>query len=322
VTYRVIFLPLLALADSMKRFAAGSQETRAKVPAGNELASAAAAFNDMADLIVQGRSRMLEFLRTVAQELRDPARVIQISLEECTPGKPPLPPDKLQTRLAVVCQQAERLEKLAEGFFEATRIEWEGVNLRQERRDLRRVIEEVVETYQSASAAHQIMISAPQEPVIAHLDWGRMHQVLHTLIANAIELSPQGGVIQVVLEVEKDQQLEAVIQVSEHGAWIPPETLGHLFEPFHQFIGSRFDGPGLAVPLWIARRTVVAHGGRLDIESKEGQGTTFCVRLPLVRGLELGAAADETADGRAGDEDHRRIEAREARESAGHHPTP
>jgi signal transduction histidine kinase len=320
VTYQVIFLPLLALAGSMKRFAAGHQETRAQLPAGNELAAAAAAFNDMADLIVQGRTRMLEFLRTVAQELRDPARMIKISLEECSPGKPPLATEKLQARLAVVCQQANRLEKLAESFFDATRIEWEGLNLRQQRRDLRGVIEEVVETYQSATTAHQIEISAPAEPVVTHLDWGRMSQVLHTLIANAIELSPQGGVIPVVLEVERDEQLEAVIHVSEHGVWIPPESVEQLFEPFHQFIGSRFDGPGLAVPLWIARRTVEAHGGRLDIESKEGEGTTFCVRLPLVRGLDLAAAPHETGDGRAGDEHHRLVDAQHARETAGQPP--
>jgi two-component system OmpR family sensor kinase len=112
-------------------------------------------------------------------------------------------------------------------------------------------------------------------------DQDRLKQVLVNLIGNAINYTPTGGAVTVGLGKVGDQ---AKLTVHDTGPGIPAEDLPHVFERFYRGEKSRTrsrDGKGFGLGLSIAYWIVRNHGGRIEVDSKEGQGTTFCAWLPL-----------------------------------------
>ena len=112
-------------------------------------------------------------------------------------------------------------------------------------------------------------------------DQDRLKQVILNLVGNAIKYTPEGGEVLVGLSKTESQ---AKLVVSDTGPGIPAEDLPHVFERFYRGEKSRTrskDGKGFGLGLSIAYWIVRNHGGRIEVDSKEGQGTTFCVWLPL-----------------------------------------
>ena len=112
-------------------------------------------------------------------------------------------------------------------------------------------------------------------------DQDRLKQVLVNLIGNAINYTPSGGVVTIDLGKASNQ---AKLTIHDTGPGIPTEDLPHVFERFYRGEKSRTrskDGKGFGLGLSIAYWIVRNHGGRIEVESIEGQGTTFCTWLPL-----------------------------------------
>jgi signal transduction histidine kinase len=112
-------------------------------------------------------------------------------------------------------------------------------------------------------------------------DRDRLKQVLLNLGGNAIKYTPAGGSIQIGLYRSGNQ---ARVVISDSGTGISAEDLPHIFERFYRSEKSRTRshedggfGLGLSIAYWIVRQ----HDGRIEVDSKEGQGTTFCIWLPL-----------------------------------------
>jgi signal transduction histidine kinase len=112
-------------------------------------------------------------------------------------------------------------------------------------------------------------------------DQDRLKQVIINLVGNAIKYTPDGGEVLVGLSKTSSQ---AKLVVSDTGPGIPTDDLPHVFERFYRGEKSRTrskDGKGFGLGLSIAYWIVRNHDGRIEVDSKEGQGTTFCVWLPL-----------------------------------------
>jgi heavy metal sensor kinase len=115
-------------------------------------------------------------------------------------------------------------------------------------------------------------------------DQDRLKQVLMNLVGNAINYTPQGGTVTLGLGKEDEQ---SILTIQDTGQGIPAEDLPHVFERFYRGEKSRTrsrDGKGFGLGLSIAYWIVRNHGGRIEVESTEGAGTTFSVWLPLADG--------------------------------------
>jgi signal transduction histidine kinase len=142
-------------------------------------------------------------------------------------------------------------------------------------------------------ALHQMRILAREklqlrlgeiDQVLVCGDQDRLKQVLVNLIGNAIQYTPNGGEVVVGLGKVDNQ---AKLTIHDTGPGIPPEDLPHVFERFYRGEKSRTrsrDGKGFGLGLSIAYWIVRNHSGRIEVNSKAGQGTTFCVWLPLADG--------------------------------------
>lgn len=121
------------------------------------------------------------------------------------------------------------------------------------------------------------------DQVLVCADGDKLKQVLFNLIGNAIKYTPAGGSVTVGLGKEDDR---ARLTVTDTGPGIPPEDLPNIFERFYRAEKSRTrqrDGKGFGLGLSIAYWIIRNHGGQIEVTSKEKQGTTFCIRLPLAK---------------------------------------
>jgi signal transduction histidine kinase len=111
-------------------------------------------------------------------------------------------------------------------------------------------------------------------------DEQRLSQVLSNLLSNALRHTPQGGQIAVVAQAADGQGVRIAVQ--DNGEGIPADELPHVFERFYRTDHARSrDTGGSGLGLAIARSLVEAHGGQIEVESVEGEGSTFSFSLPM-----------------------------------------
>ena len=112
--------------------------------------------------------------------------------------------------------------------------------------------------------------------------WGdriRLRQLLRALVSNAVRYTDVGGEVSISSRLDGDW---VAVTVQDTGVGIPAESLPHIFDRFYRAdgeISKRIKGAGLGLSLvW---HIVTAHGGKVECESREGEGSTFCIRLPV-----------------------------------------
>ncbi len=143
---------------------------------------------------------------------------------------------------------------------------------------LKKFCRQCVEEMQlSAGSKHIITFVSPQQEVQAFLDEKLLRSILANLLSNAIKYSPQGGQVLVSLEFSLDN---FQIQIKDNGIGIAAEDRPKLFEPFHRGQNVRRI-PGTGLGLVVVQKCVDLHGGRINIASEQGGGTTVTVILPL-----------------------------------------
>jgi CheY-like chemotaxis protein/anti-sigma regulatory factor (Ser/Thr protein kinase) len=150
--------------------------------------------------------------------------------------------------------------------------------------NLASTIKAALETVRLAAEAKSIQVQTVFDPAVGKVlgDSARLQQVVWNLLSNAVKFTPDGGQVEIQLQPIGSQ---ALIQVRDTGKGISPDFLPHVFEYFRQgdSTTTRTFG-GLGLGLAIVRNLVELHGGTVFAESPgEGQGTTFTVRLPLIK---------------------------------------
>ena len=276
------FRSVLVIESVMRRFASGDKAARAPIEGPRELRNIASGFNDMVSALERQHDNQVAFLAGVVHDLRNPLSVLKLAGTLDAVGPESLRPELAAKSLQRVKRQADRMERMLEDLLDAARIEAGHLELRLGERDLRDIARDVVELFQDASRDHTIELALPPSPVRLRCDSLRIEQVLTNLVSNAIKYSPDGGMVKVTL---KSTESEAVLQVSDGGMGIAAADQAHIFEPFRRASAAREKIPGAGLGLFVARRIAEAHGGRVEVESRLGEGTTFRVRLPRLAAI-------------------------------------
>jgi len=127
-------------------------------------------------------------------------------------------------------------------------------------------------------ATQNVVEEIPDTPLITEADEGQIKQVFWNLARNALQAMPDGGTLTASLEKNSHSRLR--ISFSDTGRGMKPDQVEHLFEPFSSTTGGT--GLGLSIVYQIIRD----HGGTINVRSREGQGTTITVELPVTNSLE------------------------------------
>jgi PAS domain S-box-containing protein len=182
--------------------------------------------------------------------------------------------------IAVIIEQSEQLERLITDLMDAARLDAGRMELRRSSTDLVELVQRGAERAQALTSRHTLTVETPSEPLLADIDADRVSQVLANLLSNAIKYAPDGGPIHVTL-ARDDEDGTARVSVRDQGLGIPLEAQARLFQRFYRVEGARDAFQGLGLGLYISRLLVLAHGGRLSVQSSEGVGSTFTFTLPL-----------------------------------------
>ena len=178
--------------------------------------------------------------------------------------------------VAAIRQESERMQRLVEGLLALTRGD-EGAPLEIEHHDLAAVAEEAARTAPTA-AGEKIAVRylPPEQPVNAPFDRNRIQQVASILLDNALKYTPEGGKVTVTV---RESNGWAALEVSDTGVGIPEDQLPLIFERFYRADKARASS-GAGLGLSIARQIAEAHGGKIEVESTPGKGSTFTLLLP------------------------------------------
>ena len=181
---------------------------------------------------------------------------------------------------SLALRHARRLVVLVRDLTDVARLQSSKLVLTCQAVDLVVLVMQVVEDVQALAQGRTVHLDAGTSPLLVYGDAGRLEQVLLNLLTNALAHAPEASRIDVRLRRVDD---EVELQVQDYGRGITAAALPHLFNRFYQV--ARPDRPsqgGLGLGLFICQELVTAHGGRIDVGSTEGEGTTFTVWLPLL----------------------------------------
>lgn len=242
----------------------------------DEIGSLVGSFNQTLEKLEALFTSQQRLLADVSHELRTPLTVIKGNVDLMRRMK-----DLDEESLTSIDQEAGRLTRLVGGLLLLAQAESGKLALLEKPVELDLLLTEVFHEM-SVLAGNKVHIRLNEiDQVYVRGDRDRLKQVLINLVANAIQYTPLGG--EIFLSLKKISGQVRII-CRDNGPGIPPEDLPHIFERFYRAEKSRTRGKttgfglGLSIANWIVER----HGGRIEVESKEGKGTTFAIWLPLM----------------------------------------
>lgn len=247
-----------------------------KVPATSEVGRLILAFNETLERLEKLFTAQSRFIADISHELRTPLTTIRgnVDLLRKTGADP--------ESLDAVQSETDRMIRLVGDLLLLSRAEAGNLPLAHDSVEMDTLLLEVFQQAMILAQDRVEMNIGFLEQVSVFGDRDRLKQLLLNLVANAIKYSPTGGCIVLSLRTV-DQWLH--LTVADNGPGIPPQDLPHIFDRFYRVESSRSRNPssGSGLGLSIARWIAIGHGGRIEVASELGKGTTFSVWLPLTK---------------------------------------
>ena len=244
----------------------------------DELGRLARTFNDMLDQLAEAYGTQKQFLADASHELRTPLTVIRTSVESLRRGMDADPVEREET-LRAIARESERMGRLVADLLTLARAD-AGQTLERSRLELDSLVLEVYAQEQTLADGVRLQLGE-WDQIAVEGDPDRLKQVMLNLVDNALRYTPRGGAVTLDLLRRGD---EAVFQVHDTGPGIATEHLPRIFDRFYRVDQPRTRGiGGTGLGLAIAREVAEAHGGRIEVESRLGEGTTFSLVLPVAR---------------------------------------
>jgi signal transduction histidine kinase/response regulator of citrate/malate metabolism len=221
-----------------------------------------------------------QFISTVSHELRTPLTSMKESVAIVLDGVAGKVNNKQRNFLDIAKRNIDRLAILINDVLDFQALDGSKFKLSAQENNINEVVEEAHKTMAFSAKNKGVDFSIELEDNLpkASFDRDKIIQVLTNLVGNAIKFTPEHGRVSVAVRCQGE---ELVIRVSDTGMGIPKEALPKMFERFYRVSrpGEKIQGTGLG--LAIVKKIVMMHNGRIEVESKVGQGTTFTVFLPL-----------------------------------------
>jgi signal transduction histidine kinase len=221
-----------------------------------------------------------QFVAMVSHEFRTPLAIIDGNAQRLLRRADQVRPERLRTILGTVRRSVGHLVELMESVLAAARLESGQIEMQPSHFSLSDLVREVSGSYAELHRDRRIVLDIEALPDQLFADAKLIRQVVSNIISNAIKYSPDEGRIWIGGFV--DDAGRAVLSVRDEGVGIPLAEQEKLFERF--FRASTSTGiAGSGIGLHLAAHLVQMHGGVIDVESAEGEGATFFIRLPVTR---------------------------------------
>ena len=217
------------------------------------------------------------FISVISHELKTPVALIKGYVGTLRREDVSWDRAVVQDSLAVIEEEADRLTDMIENLLDASRLEAGVLKINLSDVSLVNIIQRIAERFRTQSDRHTIIVDLPSDFPVIMADEDRISQVLSNLFSNAIKYSPDGGEIRISGMMRLDQ---VIVCVSDQGPGVAPEDIPFIFDRFYRSTKATRTTKGAGLGLYLARAVIEAHGGRIWVDPKPGDGARICFSLP------------------------------------------
>ncbi len=273
--------PIKKMIKVVQNMAEGHFDERVQVNfwCHNEVVDLALACNHMVEQLEKVDSSRQQFVLNVSHELKTPLSSVKV-LSESILLQEYTPEEMYREFLEDINSEVDRMTAIINDLLTLVKLEQKEIPHHFQETDLNIMMEGIVKRLQPLAGVKEILIDYMREKeVFADVDQMKMMLALSNIVDNAIKYTPEQGVIQIILNADHQH---AFIKVVDTGIGIPEEEQGQIFERFYRVDKTRdrqTGGTGLGLSITYA--TIMMHRGTIRVNSKEGEGTTMLVRIPL-----------------------------------------
>jgi heavy metal sensor kinase len=245
---------------------------------GDELDRLAKTLNDMLGRLNSAFHQMRQFSADASHELQTPLTILKGEMEVALRSQ--RSPEEYQRILGSGLEEIDRINHLVDGLLLLARADAGVLRLDLQPVDVTTLLQEVGAQMKVVADDRSISLNTDIiAPVSVHGDRAQLRRLVLNLVDNAIKYTPAGGRVTLSLRAEHDG---AFLVISDTGIGLSADEQQRIFDRFHRTTETRArDQRGVGLGLSIARSIVEAHGGRIDVESTPGKGSTFTVCLPI-----------------------------------------
>ncbi len=222
-----------------------------------------------------------EFVSMASHQLRTPLTSIKGYISMILDGDAGKISPTQRKMLTEAFVSSERMVRIISDFLNVSRLQAGKFTIECTQVDLAKAISEEIDSIRPISDRHgmEIVYRKPSRFPMLYIDDDKIRQVIANFIDNAIYYSPGESKIRVVLSVEDG---EVVFKVIDHGMGVPADAQDKLFSKFFRADNAKLQRPdGTGVGLYLAKKVIDSHGGRVILETKYNKGSTFGFRLPI-----------------------------------------
>ncbi|MBE9536338.1 MAG: sensor histidine kinase N-terminal domain-containing protein [Proteobacteria bacterium] len=241
-----------------------------------ELLPLATAFNDMMNRLEQSFKRQGQFLSDASHDLRTPTSVIKSHCDIILKKK--REPEAYIEALQKISMSSERMANIISRILEVARLDNKGFCLARSDFDVLALLGDAVKMLEPKVKSKDITITVHGESISISADREKVFEAVTDLIENAIKYNKRGGAVNVAL---KRNEKELNITVSDTGIGIAENEQEKIFDRFYRTDTSRGITEGTGLGLSIVKAIIDAHGGRIELKSSPGEGSSFTFTLPL-----------------------------------------
>ena len=280
---QVLIRPFGRVSKSISEIKEGYTDDPISVPDYVETEHIVDAFNGLLKRMKTLDYSRQEFVANVSHELKTPITSVKV-LAESLLAQQDVPAELYQEFMKDIAEEIEREDKIINDLLAIVKLDKSVAELNISAVDINELTEIILKRLRPIARKNNVeVLLVSKREVVAEVDEVKMSLILTNLVENAIKYNREQGTVEVTLDA--DHQF-FTIQVSDTGIGIPQECLEQIYERFYRVDKSHsreIGGTGLG--LAITRNAVLLHRGSIKVESKEGEGTTFVVKIPLTRGL-------------------------------------
>lgn len=271
--------PLKQITSSINEISQGDMSVKLNMHGFSEISSISDSFNQMIDVIRNQDTARQEFVSNVSHELKTPIASMKV-LADSLLSQEGMPEEIYREFLGDITNEIERMTKIINDLLSMVKMDKNTSQVEVVNTSINDLLEQLLKRLRPIAAERNIeLIYESYRPVMADIDETKMSIALNNLIENAIKYNYDDGWVRVTLNADHKF---FYVTVQDSGVGIPEDVQDNVFERFYRVDKARSrDTGGTGLGLSLTRSAVLLHRGSIKLYSKEKEGTTFTVRIPL-----------------------------------------
>jgi signal transduction histidine kinase len=276
VISKQISKPLARITETANKMRDGNLNVRVSVNTSTkEIDELSNSINYLAETLNNQEMLRKRLTSDMAHELRTPLTTLKTHIEAFMDGIW----EPTNERFEIFYKEIERLTKMVDSLRNLSKLEQTNISLNKSKVNLSNELEKIIDVYKPMYIKENYeLTSMIDKDIIAIIDVDKFKQIMNNLLSNSYKYLRLNGKATVVL---KKEDHNIIIKVIDNGIGIPEKDIPYIFERFYRSDLSRSKNTGgTGIGLTITKAFVEAHGGKIYLESKSNEGTTFTVELP------------------------------------------